>query len=161
MIEIPGNPGDGSVNAAYKPGTRRGKGGKVHATLVKTERGTSFQDRVVLFGRSAKNADPVNAAIIRSAPTLGVTITVYWGRKRNLPKTQDLGLGDWDAVIKGLCDPLQDKYGKGKRKKPGAGIFDDDVRITDAVVRKRYDKDNQRIVVEVYPMEQPTSTEVD
>lgn len=143
-ITIPGNPADGSINAAYKPG-RRGK----HATIVKTKRGEAFDARVVLFARSAKSKAS-DAQEIRDAKVLAVTIVSYWDRRRRLEGVDDLALGDWDAPLKAVLDPMQDFYGKG-RKKVGAGIFDDDVRIVDASVSKRYDPANPRIEVEIVP----------
>jgi len=146
---IPGNPGDGSINAAYQP-VKRGKG----ISLAKTKLGDKFSALVALIGRSAKARDKAAADQIRASPVVGARVTAYWPRKHGkLARVERLAFGDVDAVIKATLDPLQDWYGKGKRKKPGAGIYDDDARVVESTLRKRYDRDNPRIEVVIWGLE--------
>ena len=145
---IPGNPGEGRVNAANKTSIRNGK-----INVSKTKRCADFMAFVALVGRSAKARDPAAAKQIRESPVVAAIVTCYWGQRRKLPGTRRLAKGDVDASIKSTLDPLQDWYGKKPHQKPGAGIFDDDGRVVRATLVKLYDKTNPRTEVVLWGLE--------
>lgn len=134
---ISGNPGDGAINAAYKPGVRRRKkvaGCKkaTYATLVKTDRRDRFAARARMVLRSARGE-------AKLLPLVRLYCRVYWPRRRHLPGVESLAYGDVDACDKAILDAVE-----------AAEIVDDDTRVDLMAVSKHVDPDNPRIEVRIY-----------
>lgn len=136
-ITIPGNPGDGAVNAARRAYvTTSRKSGRTIAKTKKSKSAQTYEQRArVACMRATGDRESV-----RGAPTVRVTIHAFWPRQRHLSGTEDLALGDVDAVIKAALDALEKSR-----------IIDDDARVIEVVARKSIDRENPRVEVDVKP----------
>jgi Holliday junction resolvase RusA-like endonuclease len=133
---IPGNPGDGAVNAVWRSVVVPSRAGKPPTVRVlKSKRGKVFTDRATMA---------ILASMGDAKPTAEVSVVIraYWGRQRHLEGADQLPLGDVDAPIKATLDALQ-----------ASKWLDDDSRVRSLRAEKYYDKADPRIEVEVWAVD--------
>ena len=138
---IPGNPGDGAVNAVWRSRVVPARGKKpATVSTYKSDKGKAF---AALAHRRCVAAFAAKYGTHGDVPAeISVVIRCHWPRKRHLDGTTTLPFGDVDACIKAVLDSLED-----------AGLVDDDARVRRVSCEKYLDKDNPRIEVEVWPVE--------
>lgn len=130
---IPGNPGDGAVNAVWRSVIVPSRAGKPPSVRVlKSSRGKRFTERAV---------SSILASSGTSRPTAEVSVVIraYWGRRRHLDGADRLAIGDVDAPVKATLDALEASH-----------WLDDDVRVRSLRAEKYYDPASPRIEVEVW-----------
>lgn len=127
VLTVDMNPGDLSVNSAYRAGRdRRGV-----TRVRKSKRYAAAQSLVgetALLELLERGLDPLRGAV-------RVRVRCYWADAGST----GLGLGDVDNPIKGILDALQ-----------AAGVFADDAQVIGVEVEKHVDPERPRVEVDVF-----------
>jgi Holliday junction resolvase RusA-like endonuclease len=136
-IVIVGNPGLLAINNAKKAIVI---GKQARIVDVGTVRKSKVAAADIVWASAL--AQPAAVEAVSRAGQVTVEIDSYWPRRRALPRSVDLALGDVDAPLKLTLDALEK-----------AGVLDDDARVVEVRARKFIDKLNPRIEMRVRPSE--------